>query len=406
MISISLFFSRKIGLSASGSHIALDAGMRVVSRNLKQNFAGLLVRQRASEENTLGATHFGVLRYSKNVGKQNRFGTMLTFQNTEADFGKQGFSNATFSIDGFVRISAPFSWNFMATKSQSSQAGGDGFTALSKFNYQDNNWSLFVVNSIITKDYNPSMGFVYASNLINTNVGGYRISRPQWKPKFVRQIDPGVYVDMYHRASDGKFQQAELTIFPIWIVANTGNRFTGNIIPTWQVVDEAFQIVGLPIKPTNYYYTRYRFSYDSDQSKSFSFKVSSEFGNFYDGALHTITTSARYSPLPNISTSIAYTRNDFNKIGTQKESKVTHLISPEIRLALNPRLQLTSFYQHNSAANRDVWNVRFAWEFQPLSFVYLVYNSNTSQQYMNDLKRFDTLRNEQSIAKITYLKQF
>ncbi len=400
------FFSRKIGLSESGSPIGLDAGVRLVNRNLKQNIAALAVRQRSSVENELGATNFGVFRYSKNVGNQNRFGTMLTFQNTEADFNKKGFTNATFSLDGFVRISDPFSWNFMVTKSQSNQARGNGFTALSKLNYQDNNWVLFLVNSIISKDYNPSMGFIYGSNLINTNVGGYRITRPKWKPKSMRQMDPGAMLDMYHRASDGKFQQAELTIFPIWIIANTGNRLTGEVIPTWQVVDEEFPIVGLSISPKDYYYTRYRFAYDSDLSKAFSVKLSTELGNFYDGSLSSIRSSVRYSPIPNVSASLSYTRNDFKEIGETKASKVTHLVSPEIRLAINPRLQLTSFYQYNSAVERDVWNIRFAWEFQPLSFIYLVYNSNLSQQFNNDLRRFNTLRDEQSIAKITYLKQF
>lgn len=399
------FFSRKIGLSQSGSPIGLDAGVRLVSRNAKQNFAVLLVRQKRSEENTLGATNFGVLRYSKNLGKQNRFGTMITFQNTEAAFGETGVNNATFSADVFVRISNPFSWNFMLTKSQSSAAGGDGFTAISNFQFTNNNWSAFLNQSIISKEYNPSMGFVYATNLINTNFGGYHIARPKWKPKFIRQMDPGVYVDIFHRASDGKFQQAELTLFPIYIIANTGNRFIMQAVPTWQIVDEAFKIVGINIKHGKYFYTSYQFSYSSDQSKAFSFKLSSDNGRFYNGKLYSSSGEIRYSPLPNIAAKLSYTRNNFNEVGEKQESKVTHLISPEIRLSLNPRLQLTSFYQHNSAAIRDVWNVRFAWEFQPLSFLYLVYN-NTAQQFNNDLKRFDTTRNEQSIAKITYLKQF
>jgi len=400
------FFSRKIGLSDAGTPIPLDAGVRLVRRNLKQNFAGLLVRQRQSDETQTATTHFGVLRYSRNVGKQNRFGSMITINSSGAAFEKESKTNATFSLDGFVRITDPFSWNFMLTKSQTSGAGGDGFTALSKFIFSNNNWYAFLVQSIITEDYNPGMGFVYGSNLINNNVGVYRIARPRWKPKFVRQMDPGFYVDMYHRASDGKFQQAELTLFPVWIIANRGNRLTGNVIPTWQVVDEAFPIVGINISAGNYYYTRYRFSYDSDLSRAFSIKTSAEFGSFYNGQLTTLEGEARFSPVPNVSAKVSYRRNDFSDVGEEKEAAVTHLITPEVRLSLNPRLQLTSFFQHNSAALRDVWNIRFSWEFQPLSFLYLVYNSNTNQLYNNSLRRFDTFRNEQSIAKITYLKQF
>lgn len=400
------FFSRRIGLSDNGTPIPLDAGIRLVSRNLKQNFAGLFVRQRQSAENRIGVTNFGVLRYSKNIGEKHRVGTMVTFKNSEAGFNKPGTGNATFSIDGFLRITEPLSWSFMATKSQSSEPDGNGYTALSRLEYRSNNWYLFAVNSIISKDYNPAMGFVYGSNLINTNLGGYHIARPKWKPKFVRQMDPGVYLDMYHRADNGKFQQAEVTFFPIWIIANTGNRLTGNVIPTWQVVDQAFPIVGLTISPNNYYYTRYRFSYDSDQSKSLTCKIFSEFGNFYDGKLTTLTGEIRYSPIPQVSARVSYTRNDFENIGEKRESRISHLFAPEVRLAFNPRIQLTSFYQHNSAASQDVWNIRFAWEFQPLSFFYFVYTSNSAQLFSNELKRPQLIRNEQNIAKITYLKQF
>jgi hypothetical protein len=57
-------------------------------------------------------------------------------------------------------------------------------------------------------------------------------------------------------------------------------------------------------------------------------------------------------------------------------------------------------YQYNSFDNRSRVNLRGSWEFQPLSFLYLVYNSNQST-----LDRI-TQRSDQAIAKLTYLKQF
>jgi hypothetical protein len=83
---------------------------------------------------------------------------------------------------------------------------------------------------------------------------------------------------------------------------------------------------------------------------------------------------------------------------------------------LNPRVQLIGFYQHSSISNFDVWNVRFSWEYKPLSFIYLVFNQrgydDFRTQLSNDgLRRVKTTQlarqNEQQIiAKISYLKQF
>ncbi len=119
----------------------------------------------------------------------------------------------------------------------------------------------------------------------------------------------------------------------------------------------------------------------------------------------------RYSPLPQASFALDYTRNIANKLGVERQNRITELITPNVRLAVNPRLQLIGFYQKNTAADasarqRDIWNVRLAWEFQPLSFLYIVYNSNAQQQLQNNGLRPDLNRAEQVIGKLTYLKQF
>jgi hypothetical protein len=48
------------------------------------------------------------------------------------------------------------------------------------------------------------------------------------------------------------------------------------------------------------------------------------------------------------------------------------LLLLETRLALSPRLQLIGSYQRDTEGNASLLNARLAWEFLPLSFVYLV----------------------------------
>jgi hypothetical protein len=71
---------------------------------------------------------------------------------------------------------------------------------------------------------------------------------------------------------------------------------------------------------------------------------------------------------------------------------------PNSRLAANPRMQLSAFYQYNTFDERGRWNVRGSWEFAPLSFVYLVLNEN-------DIRQTNS-RNRSEINKISYLRQF
>lgn len=419
--AIQPFFSRRIGLSDVGTPIPLDAGLRLVSRTLKQNMGALLVRQRATGQ-TPAAT-FAVGRYSRNYGKQNRIGGLLTARFDEAMPGRNvpgldsselvgsASTNLTASVDGFIRLSQSLSWSYMLSGSTGRGGAENGMSAVSQLDFQNNQWVGTYYQTLISARYTPGAGFIYAPNLINTNIGAYRMFRPAWKPKGVRQADPGAFLNMYHRTFDGTFQQAELEIFPLYVVGVTGWVASAFVVPTWQRLDEGFAPLGIDVAPGRYAYTRYRLNFSSDPSKRFSYTLFNEWGGYYDGRLRSHIASVRYSPVPQASFALDYTRNIANGLGIDGQSRVTELITPNIRLAVNPRLQLIGFYQKNTAINRnvgprDVWNVRLAWEFQPLSFLYIVYNSNAQQQLQNNGLRPDLNRAEQVIGKLTYLKQF
>lgn len=108
----------------------------------------------------------------------------------------------------------------------------------------------------------------------------------------------------------------------------------------------------------------------------------------------------RFAPIPHATITADYEYNDIDALGENEEDLETHLYSIGPRLALNPRLQLSIFYQYNSFDSQGRWNVRASWEYRPLSFVYLVFNDN---QIDNMDVRFEE---QQFIGKVTFLKQF
>ena len=124
------------------------------------------------------------------------------------------------------------------------------------------------------------------------------------------------------------------------------------------------------------------------------------FGDFYNGTRNTIEAGLRYAPLPHISISADYEHNNINGLGILEENLNTDLYTGSLRLALNPRVQLSTFYQYNSFDEQGRWNVRFSWEYMPLSFIYLVLNDTQTEI-------FDPIQQStQFISKITFLKQF
>jgi hypothetical protein len=88
-------------------------------------------------------------------------------------------------------------------------------------------------------------------------------------------------------------------------------------------------------------------------------------------------------------------------MGAARETKEVNLLILETRMAINPRMQLIGFYQKNTTDDLNSINLRLSWEYQPLSFVYLVFNS------LNYQGMDRTQQKQQSfLAKLSYLKQF
>lgn len=396
------FFSRTIGLdnTFNATPAPLDAGARYTDRNENRTIAGLAVRQRDTE-NSPGST-FGLARYTKNYGRENNIGAMVTYRRDDASetLDTESQNNTTITIDGQIRPKAEIFISYLLSTSLDSETGDTGYAARISATTRTNEYYFGYIADFISNDYKPDMGFVFQKDVVVHSPGGYAILRPKWLP-FVRRWDPGIFTNYNHDFEDfGRFQQASLYIFPIYTWFKDNSFIEASFTPTWQNINFDFAPLGLQIEQGDYNYTRYTLRYNSDQSKKLSGSVRLNLGNFYNGTRNTVNAGLRYAPIPHISFSADYEHNNINGLGVMMENLDTDLYSASLRLALNPRVQLSTFYQYNSFDEQGRWNVRFSWEYMPLSFIYIVFNDTQT-----DL--FDPVqRSTQTISKITFLKQF
>ncbi len=291
------FFSRRIGLSASGQPVPIDVGARLVNRTARQSWGGLLIHHRGTG-NSPGMTA-GVGRYSRNIGKQNRLGALWTLRMDETVDSLPAATNVLGAVDGFFRLSQPLSFDFMLSGSATSGGAGDGLMVYGQFTYNTPQVSAYAGQSRITGGYNPGLGFIYGSDLVQTFFGGYPNYRPAWKPKLLRSFEPDLNVDIYHRVSDGALLQYELATSPVFLNFQSGALFYATLIPTFQRLDEPFRPVGLSeleVPAGKYHYLRYRLYYGSDQSKKLAYSLTYEDGKYYPGNLQSWTGMLRFAP--------------------------------------------------------------------------------------------------------------
>lgn len=387
------FFSRSIGLDANGKPLNIVAGGRLVYRSENRNYGGLFIRQEGNTQTS--AANFFVGRYSQNIGKHNRVGVLLSYKSSDSNADA---NNLTYTVDGFMRFKQSLSLSYMLS---GTNTGGskNGIAGAIQMGYNTNQWSAWWNESLINKDYNPAVGFVARGNTIVTEAGFTKQFRGAWLPKYIRAYVPGFSMTTYHNASNTIMTDRYFNISPMALLFQSGGVLSWNWVFFKQNLESNTTLLNSNISKGVYYYNRHRLTFSTDPSKKFSISTSGNKGNYYNGKYSSIATSIIIAPIPHIYFSANAEFGETNGLGEVKGSKSINLYSVESRLAINPRVQLSSLFQKTSMSNSVGWNIRFSWEIQPLSYIYLVFNSNT----VNEL----TKQTDQSfISKISYLKQF
>jgi hypothetical protein len=362
------FFSRRIGLDAAGEPVRIHGGARLTSRFGGGSLGALLLRQGGSEAGA--ASTFGVARYSRNLPGDSRVGGFIGTRVDERT-GEAAW-NTTVAADALVRFSTGTGITALGsgTFAPGTSDGAVYVWAASRTNRGYLGW----VQEYVGPGYDPGAGFVTRRDYIATSPAFSLDLRPAWRPRGIRNFDAGAAAWILHRASDRSFLQASVTL-KTEAAFHHGGKLTFEAEPNRQSLYHAFRpIPGVSIAPGRYEYTRWTARWELAPSARHTATLEAATGAFYDGRLHRLRLSARTTPAPHVSALVDYTLDALRGIGPDRADLEAHVIAPELRLALNPRVQLSAFFQHVSTTGLSAWNARLSWEFRPLSRLHVVYH--------------------------------
>jgi hypothetical protein len=432
------FFSRTIGLNALSNPIPIDGGLRIIHQSAKEAAGLLLMRQEGDSVDN--PAWFNVLRYKRNFGKDLQVGGMSILRYNEPTARDTASLNAVGVVDAFWKISQPLFLRGLASFSEINRGGvsnpeksggqpsgsGNGAgqapgignsglpqkgqAALMEMGYVGNTVYADLLETYVSKSYSAQSGYLARQDFINTLPYIQLLLKDARLPHYIAFYNPQLNASIFHQASTGTFQEATVSLLPLCFVFRDFGQVDLTIIKAWENLDSVFSpVTSVNILPGNYVYSTYQLHYLSNQGAHYSVEARVSTGGYYNGWLNTYYISLRAAPIPHISLLVNYTRNDFRGMGpaktsatTGKASATTHLLAPQLRLALNPRITLSTLYQYNTDASTGTLNCRFAWEYRPLSFVYFVYNSledvHTQQNAM-------VTGQQAGILKISYIRQ-
>jgi len=365
------FFSRRMGLDDTGRAVPILGGARLTTRR-EGGSAGALVLQQGGRHGAPSST-FGVVRGNRNLGRDSRAGAYVGMRRDEA--GAHGSWSATGAVDGLWRTSSSTQFVGFASGSWHQDGGASGL-GVYVWGSTTKNWGyLGWLQNYVGPEYDPSIGFTARRNFILTSPAVRFDYRPHWRPRQVRNFDLAATAFFYHRATDGEFEQGQITLGPA-VTFLSGTKITLSTEPVWQNHDRPFRpLPGVEITPGRYRYTRWTGSLDWAPSARLSGTAQGATGDFYDGRLHRAAVGLRAVVSPHLILAGDYSLDALRGVGGgTKPDLNAQLLGSEVRLSWNPRLHLSLFQQWNSARDTHAWNARLSWEFRPLSHLYVVYN--------------------------------
>jgi hypothetical protein len=396
------FFSRQIGLSDSGAVLPITGGLRLIHQDSIASGGLLLMRQ--GGDATDPPAWFTIARYRRELGHGFQLGIMSVNRYNEAAPGQASSWNPVEVLDGFWRMKETMFFRGMFSGSSDSRTRQKGSAGLMEYNFANNHFFGDLLAAYASKGYSAQTGYLERQDFIHIEPNVQLSLTPHWLPPHATFFSPQVTGNYYQAASTGKFQEASLSLWPVNFLFKDLSQVSLSMTTAWQNLDSAFAPVpNITIGPGRYCYTRYELDASTNQGAHFSMQTKISTGGYYNGWLNSWYVSFRAAPIPHIALVLSYTRNDFAHTGCLKGRATDYLFAPELRLAWNPRIQVSSFYQYNTAANTGSLNVRFSWEYRPLSFIYFVWNDTRDIEPV----KLPTLSANQrtGILKVSYIRQ-
>lgn len=402
------FFSRTIGLSASGTPVPIIGGGRLTGKVGRNNVA-LLSIQTEEEDRTglpsLPGANFSVLRYGREF---------LT--NSSAGFfylGKEQGDISNRLVGSDLRFYPTREWNIdaMFIHSEKTDVGG-GDAWRTGIQYDSGLTQYAASYTSLDSSFRDDLGFIPREGVDIFTANVMRRLRPRSLAGTFRELRVQMPYQRYTRdALDPN------TILPIGVETETvAPTFTAEFSDASNVeyaflVDEElltapFRPQGIPAGQTipagRYVFNTNTITYNGNNSKRLGFDAAYRFGEFYNGERTGFTISGRYRLNAKFATTLSITRDVIDLPGGV--SFDTNLATLRLDTSFSTRMFLNAFIQYNSVTKQLSSNIRYDFIHHPLSDIYLVFNDS---RFRDDGRPLPTqVPSRALILKVTHLLSF
>jgi hypothetical protein len=392
---IDLFFSRKIGLSATGVPIDILGGGRLSGKVGGWNVGVLNIQtdvaENAARTQVLGAANnFSALRVQREVGRSS-YGAI--FVNRQGTGGFKGVDdhNRAYGLDANIQLSpsqriSTFLARTDTPTSRTTGPRGSDYSGRAFYNFTNNLWQVSGGYSQVGDNFNPEVGFLPRR--------GYR--RPEFRANFtpqpkkiewIRRVAPHVSYNAFY-GFDDKLQSSMWHLHAFEIVPKHGGRFgwfasynQDNPLTPFQVFNRDGRRV--VISAGQYSWWQNAFEYFHDPSARVTGGIRYHIGKYYDGDFNSFELTSDYRITPKATASLGWTRQ---YVDLPYGSFINDLVPVKASYSFTTLASLSALLQYNSQTGQFSSNVRLAMLNRSGTGLFVVFNdrrdwlSSTTQE--------------------------
>ena len=372
------FFSRRLGLSASGEPVDLNYGGKLSGRIGRWNVGALAIRQDAFEG--VDATDVFVGRAAANVLSESSLGVLVTSGDPRSNL-----DNSLMGVDFRYlnsRLPGGRALEGEAWYQQSNTDGLDGDDQAFGLRLRMPNSTGFrggIGIKELQQNFNPALGFVNRRGIRDQTLELGYTHRP--RNSSLRSIFSGVDVQRLNLLS-GELQTQVISARLLEIQNNTRDRFNLRYTANKEVVTDSFEIAeGVVIPPGEYSFDEYGFDLSTGNQRILSGALNYRTGEFYDGDRLMLRGELAWAPSVHFRAGVSY---DFNDVHLPQGNFVVRLVTLQADIIFSSTLSWVNLIQYDNVSETAGINSRLHWIPEAGREAFIVFNHSLQDADRND----------------------
>lgn len=385
-----LFFSRRIGLSGNRA-VPIEVGGRLTGKAGRYSVGLLDIQTDDSPVAAEPPTNFGVVRLKRDILRRSYIG----FIGSHRSDTPGGVDNTVLGVDANLAFFQSLNIVGYYAGTRTPGLDGDDRSHRVRFDYDADRLGVQIESLGVGKNFQPEVGFLRRWGFIE-HLAQLRISRRPRSLAAVRRVSYEGALD-YITDGDRRLENRQARI-GLRTDMQSGDSWSIGYNRDFEFVALPFEIAGTAVADGVYHTSTVRGNYMLGTQRRISGDISFAHGSFYGGNRTDLAyrgraeLTARLSVEPGVSV---------NWVDLPTGQFTATLLTARTTFSFSPRMLTAALVQYNSTSHLLTTNVRFRWEYRPLSELFVVYSDGRDTE-----RGFPGLMNRGLTLKLTRLFRF